>query len=316
MKRTRYRPTSTTAAATSGFTLVELITAASLMTVMMLGVVEIFGIVTETAAEAEAQNFAHQQMRPFFDTLNRDLRGLTHDGYFYINLRRCSYNTTSSQWQFTTRSPGEQDYAFFSLAFVSIGQWGGTWDTDQNANAAELVYTNSVLTPTQQLEVSNRDVGVRRALLGGVWLLNGENPSSSGEDADHWSNSQCYLANLLVSANLRRVAGAWTDLTIWPWIAGDKAVSGGTTHNLLSLKRVMSSCTSEFFVERWNPVGNGSWSRANLSAGPTGNQSSFWPTALRVTVVVHDPSSEEPLPEGQKRFQGYALQEVFFLGDR
>ncbi len=319
MKRTRYHPTSTSAAAPSGFTLVELVTAASLMTVMMLGVVEIFGIVTQTASEAEAQNFAFQQMRGFFDTLNRDLRGLTHDGYLYISLQKCLYNTTSSQFEFLARVPTVEDYAFSSLAFVSIGQWGGTWNPAEYANAAELLYTNNVLTPTQRLKVSNRNVGVRRAPLGrGVWLLNGENPSSSGEDADHWSGSQCYLANLFASATYRRVnSGSWTDLRIYPWIASDKAVDGGAA-NLPSLKRVMSSCTSEFFVEWWYPQGGGgkgSWQRvASRAYQPAG--SLIWPPALRVTVVVHDPSSEEPLPEGQKRFRGYALQEVFFLGDR
>ena len=84
----------------------------------------------------------------------------------------------------------------------------------------------------------------------------------------------------------------------------------------------MASCTSEFLVDMWLADLNssaGGWYRLGSTFMPystTGANANRWPLALRVTVVVHDPTATGTLPEDRKRFQGYALQEVFYLGDR
>jgi type II secretory pathway pseudopilin PulG len=324
VERTRDRRRSVRRGAAGGFTLVELVTAASLMTILMLGVVEIFGIVTQTASEAEAQNFAFQQMRAFFDTLNRDLRGLTREGYFYLKLNRWYYDPTSSTWLFAANRAvtAADQHALYGLGFVSVGQWTGVWDTNpQSATAAELLYTTNVATPTDLLKVQNRDVDIRRGVLGrGVWLVNGQTSGSAGQSGDHWNTGgPCFLANLLASAGYRRVAATdWDRLTVWPWLAASKTVYGGSA-NAPGLTRVMASCASEFYVNLWQAHLNssaGGWASPAFSGTPQGSTAVYWPTALRVTVVVHGPGSTEPLPAEQKRFQGYALQEVFFLGDR
>jgi len=330
MRRTRDRRTSVRRGAAGGFTLVELVTAASLMTVMMLGVVEIFGIVTQTASEAEAQNFAFQQMRTFFDTLNRDLRGLNRDGYFYLKPNRFIYDSAQSTWTWSAaRAPSLiSDHAAYGLAFTSVGQWTGVWGTTspQSANVAELLYTTNVITPTAIQNVGGRDVGIRRGILGrGVWLVNGQSPGATGQPGDHWSTGQYFLGNMLASATYRRVvadAANWDQLKIWPWLAVSKTVDGGSTR-APGLTRVMASCTSEFLVDMWKAdvsSGAGGWNHLAFPGVPyntvQGLYCNTWPAALRVTVVVHDPTSTEARPDDQPRFRGYALQETFYLGDR
>jgi len=317
----------------AAFTLVELITAASLMTVMMLGVVEIFGTVTTAATKAEAQNFAYQQLRSCLDALNQDLRGLTHEGY--LAFRGASL-TESSDWSTFTWSPANfrtsgvptaTDYAFYSLGFVSVGQWVGTWNTSANANAAELLYTNSVFTnpdlsaPNGRLNIEGRCLDPRRGILGrGVWLLNGQAPGSgSPQERDYWASSSCFLAQLITTSTLRPVTSSsdtlsdWSNLQIWPWLAASKTVDGGTD-KIAGLSRVMASCVSEFRVDRWLPY-NTYWTATSYTYLSTGNYSP-WPTALRITIAAHDPKSSEPKPANQNRFQGYVLQEVYYLGDR
>jgi hypothetical protein len=34
-----------------------------------------------------------------------------------------------------------------------------------------------------------------------------------------------------------------------------------------------------------------------------------------VTITIHDPDDRKALPSGDQRFRGYAMQEVFWIGD-
>ncbi|HUS45587.1 MAG TPA: hypothetical protein VM219_06095 [Phycisphaerae bacterium] len=282
----------------AAFTLVELVTAASLMTVMMIGVVEIFGIITETASEADAIHFAQQQARAVLDHLDRDVRGMTREGYLKI-----------THWPTPGKADEEEEYRSDALSFVSIGSWKSAFDSQQ-ASAAEVLYTTNVRTPTQFLRVYNKanEEDHRRGVLArGTWLMVGE--PGTGLDTDDKSNA-AYLSELLASAgSLGRSAIGST--TVWPW-------SGRTMESVepWSLARVMACCVSEFFVEYWDPkekkwVGDG-----GLASAPGSRESV---PAIRVTVAIHDPDDHSPPPadtDGSKeRFRGYAYQQVFWIGD-
>ena len=217
---------------TRGFTLVELITAASLMTVMMLGVVEIFGTVTETAAEAEVQNFANQQLRTFFDSLNRDLHGFTRQGYLKITPGTVTQAGTGGITA-TSSVPDGNSYGFYALAFVSLGQWkkgmdSGTYDSTANtmadALAAEVVYTNDVYTPTSLLTINGVQTDVRRGVIGrGAWIMNASSHAGSDrgqQTSDYAANfgATPFLAGMYAgSATGRRIdQGDGATVKVWP----------------------------------------------------------------------------------------------------
>jgi hypothetical protein len=178
---------------------VELITATALMTVMMLGVVQIFAIVTQAAGDAQAMEFAIQQQRALFDTLYNDFNGLTREGYLRIakgyfdvttavgtNAPLAAFPTiipTLATYRSGTMKPAntippplpitiagaalancESWYGCDTLQFVSIGQFRSVspnppWNNASGganataSGAAEVMYTNNVLTPTNFLYV-------------------------------------------------------------------------------------------------------------------------------------------------------------------
>jgi type II secretory pathway pseudopilin PulG len=320
---------------TRGFTLVELITAASLMTVMMLGVVEIFGIVTETAAEAEAQNFANQQLRTFFDVLNRDIHGMAHQGYLKIGPCAVTQAPTGAITSNPT-SPDTNSYGFYTLAFVSLGQWkksmnSGTGDSPlanpttgaylTDALAAEVVYTSNVWTPTALLTINGAQTDVRRGILGrGVWIMNNSTNRASGGDPqtiDYSANfgSIPYFTGMLLDtsvANRRIDKGAgWATVNVWPALRANKF----TSTNSGSLSRVMSSCVSEFLVERWDDAATPPvWTKDAFTFDPHSAAPSRGPRGLRVTAAVHNPDVLETRP-ASGRCQGYAMQEVYWISD-
>jgi len=323
-------------AAQAGFTLVELITAASLMTVMMLGVVQVFAIVSETATEAEGIHFAQQQMRAFFDRLNTDLRGMTREGYLQIihNTHRDTISTPDGR---TSSGP----YSADTLAFVTVGPCQTQMTEPSRAKhgaCAEIVYTNYVKTPSDVLSINSRGeekrLDARRGILGrGAWLLDGNLGGASDTDSE---SAFRYLCDLYRAEN--EPAGTLSDrigkkggsLTIWPWLGSDEAPSEQPE----SLNRVMACCVSEFYVEVFDPSDYGGTAGASgdlfesapedmtykytWSDQPTTsarNAPDGWPRALRVTVAVHDPDDSSTLPRDQKRFRGFAMQEVFWFGD-
>jgi len=271
---------------------VELVTAASIMTIIMIGVVEIFAVVTQTAAEAEAMHGAYQQMRATLDRLNCDLRGITPEGYLKI----------------TTATPtgGDSNYHSDTLAFVSVGRYSGTYDQDCRAGAAEIIYTTNVTTPTSFLTIDGKTVDPRRGVLArSAWLMSGQSDSSAAETQDKAKAS--YLGELYASlggTSSLSVNRAQTKVT--PFLPGDTGTPDA------SVRRIMTTGTSEFFVEYGYDGKN--WKHETKTFKPG---DSDWPRALRVTLAVHDPDDRGPLPPsppGPGRFQGYALQEVFWIG--
>ena len=300
----------------AGFTLVELVTAASLMTVLMMGVVEIFGIVTETAGRAEGAHFAHQQMRPLFDRLYTDLRGMTREGYLSIT-------------QATAKNPTGTGplYHIDTLAFVTVGPCISSWTTTPKQGlAAEVVYTNNVYTPTNLWKVESDggsvDVYARRGLLGrGQWMLAGETGGAATDREDR--SAAATVAEIFSDQGLRnstRVKKQGTYLTVWPW-----STLAGVSQEPNSLSRVMASCTSEFYVEVYDPQTQAfqiesttnrtqDWWWSTATNTDTELVKKTWPQAIRVTVAVHDPGDSSRVKTNE-RARGYALQEIFWISD-
>jgi len=325
-----------------GFTLAELVTAASLMTVLMLGVVEVFGIVVETAGEAEGIHFAQQQARAFFNRLHTDIRGMTREGYLAIQKGKVADpdpHDDDDDYDYDGGAAWESEYGADTLAFVTVGPCRSQMNDDpQDAASTEVVYTNHVETPNQMLQVDGEAVAPPRGILGrGLWLLGG----TAGGGPWGGQSWHGYLSNLFVDENedyvtapqppaeppLPRILTSDADgLRVNPWLREQGAMAGG---NADSLSRVMACCVSEFFVETFDPTASGqnpeywkggtaagwtyrwSWSGRDTDAEPI----ETWPPAIRVTVAIHDPGTADKLPDGQDRFRGYVLQETFWLGD-
>jgi type II secretory pathway pseudopilin PulG len=279
------------------FTLVELVTAASIMTIVMIGVVEIFGIVTQTATDAEAIHGAHQQMRATLDRLNRDLRGITPEGYIRIDANE------------TTGTSGEtKPYATNSLAFVSVGRYFGAYDPQTcRAGAAEILYTTNVRTPDTflKIKVDTKVVTVdhRRGVLArSAWLMSGQFDINAAEDQDKAKAS--YLGNLYASlGGTSPLSVGRPSTSVVPFLPGDTGTPDA------SLRRIMTTGTSEFFVEYWDDASS-SWKNETKTFSPGSER----PRAIRVTLAVHSPDDRGPLPAGG-RYEGYALQETFWLGN-
>jgi hypothetical protein len=338
--------------------LVELVTAASLMTIMMLGVVQVFAIITKTAADAEGLSFAQQQARALFDRLHDDLRGMTREGYLCIK-----HNTYLGAPGSTT------EYACDTLAFVTIGPCSSSWaSTPYNGGAAEVVYTNNVVEPDyyNTKKWANDPGDPRKGVLGrGQWLWRPDGmPGTTGDSGDSpfSSGTPNYLCDMFAgqpdwgsqTPALDRVTKAPPPptgakigyLKVWPWTA----VKGVSLYPQ-SLRRVIASCVSEFYVESFNPRGvdispeagqtlrmdwiedTYRWGSRFTSHAPTdvhrpGSSTNpdtntpdhtlkSWPRALRVTVAIHDPADTKPPRAGATatRFQGYAFQETFWITD-
>jgi type II secretory pathway pseudopilin PulG len=324
MRRRTGRP------AAPAFTLVELVTAVALVSIMMLGVVEIFTMITDTAAEAEAAANAQQQMRGLFDQLHRDLRGLTRDGYLRIESNWSIPVETQvggrDVWQMCDPVPATDPtvadktraYAVNTLAFTSLGQWEGTFNPQQaRSAAAEVLYTNYTKTPGQYLTLGTRTTreDPRRGVLGrAAWIMDGT-AGAGNEWVDQ--SKAAFLGQLVVDG----LAYPGTHTVVDPWVAGLAFPSSPET-----LRRVMVTCASEFYVEYWEETWasnrwDGQW-RNRPEGGAAAlwtYESPVWPKALRITAVVHDPGDIGPAEldssGNPKRHRGYALQEVFWLGD-
>ena len=325
----------------SGFTLVELVTSASLMTVLMLGVVQVFAIITQTASEAEGVHFAQQQLRAMFDRLHQDLRGMTREGYLKIRpfLSSDPVNPTVR-------------YQRDTLAFVTIGRCTSTFASQPyEGTAAEVVYTSNVRTPNTLLKVDTAGgagqlVDARRGILGrGQWIMAGGTGGGTASDYEDRSRL-AYLCNLFtnqqqtgggVGGGEDRITKGGQHLVVYPWTATE----GLPSQHPETLKRVMASCVSEFYVEVFDSEAGGTANPGGSNQGPgtptkyfkslagnyawswnPGGTEPFkpWPRAIRVTVAVHDPADSGP-PQRYgdgitlRPFRGFALQEVFWLGD-
>jgi len=343
-------------AARSGFTLVELVTAASLMTVLMLGVVEVFAIITTTAGEAEGIHFAQRQARATFDRLNTDIRGITREGYLQVTKGKYKYDTEKASSNPVDHQPNSdanqsnanQWYACDSLALVTLGPCRSelhTGNTASEAACAEVLYTNHVKTDDsggqerEFLYVDDAFVDPRLGVLArGAWILNGDVSGEAVGDPSRGDRSEYNFlgelfrgennpeADILTSSTaIERVKSADEALHIWPWLEQDiDDLSGGATdEETLSLNRVMGCCVSELYVEvlrQTRDDGNDLWK----SQGDTytwskkydaGERPRSWPPAIRVTLVVHDPEDTGEDKDPDERYRGFAMQEIFWLGD-
>lgn len=325
----------------TGFTLVELVTSASLMTVIMLGVVQVFAIITRTVAEAEGVHFAQQQLRAVFNRLHNDLRGMTREGYLRINRLEGTDPTVASSPQ----------YHRDTLAFTTIGRCAPIFrplPKGDEGLAAEAVYTSNVKTPNTALKVehssgSPNNVDARRGILGrGQWIMGGGSSPGTAQDLQDTS-VPTYLCDMFEDQQKSgggsddRISKVGPYLIVHPWTA----IEGLPSQHAETLKRVMASCVSEFYVETFNPPAGGGGGIAPGGGGATTDyfqdiagtytwrgatgatlHTHTWPRAIRVTIAVHDPGDASP-PERYpaphdntvKPFRGFVLQEVFWLGD-
>jgi hypothetical protein len=295
-------------AARRAFTLVELVTAASLMTVIMVGVVEIFSIVTQTAGDAEGMVFAQSQARAFFDRLHNELRGMTREGYLRIvhnsinAIPDASGRYVLAGPQPTTGDPkvinngdkpnadlADRYYAADSIGFVSVGQFSSTFtQTNLNPSLAEVLYSNNVISSKTVLSVSTTAAGgsaygngvavnPRRGILArGQWLFGVGQAASANDLVDNgaakflsdmlatqpapakFSPSPTVAAAVWPTTALDRVSIAKTNpgmsagyLMVTPWIS-----QLGMDDRPPTLRRVLASCCSEFYVEAYDPGGS------------------------------------------------------------
>lgn len=306
-----------------GFTLVELVTAAGLVSMMMIGVVEIFGVITETAAEAEGISFSHQQLRGLFDALQRDLQGMTREGYLRIDASYCNAQGAPG----TPAGDTESLYAAHSLQFVTVGSFEGIFDTDRHATAAEVCYTSKVIYApgiTQYPNMYRRIPGrssredIRRGVIArAAWLLDGN--AGAAADVDDASRAR-YLSELSAESQNPR---PHEHVYVSPWREG-----GPVPNDAETLRRVMATCASEFYVEYWdegavnqNDNTQGGW---RSETRQWDSDSDHWPKAIRVTAAIHHPqetAEEEAVyaDTGQvseeQRHRGYVLQQIFWIGD-
>ncbi|HUU82795.1 MAG TPA: hypothetical protein VM243_04745 [Phycisphaerae bacterium] len=306
--------------AAGAFTLVELVTAASLMTVMMIGVVQIFAIVTKTAGDAEGLQFAMEQGRSFFDTLHRDVQGLTRDGYLRIVKGYVPQAATTQPVATILPATTTAWYGTDTLAMTSVGLWSGVWaptEPQPIAPAAEVVYTRNVFTPDARLTVDGKPLNDERCgILGrGQWLFGGQGGAAGNAEDYAKVSALCSLFNQPgVASPTNRYVDPRSDLVVWPV----KSASGTPDHPQ-SLQRVMACRVSEFYVEYLaydTTKGDYDWQRQSgvLDCRP-GNPVGC-PRAIRVTIAIHDPDDRSPTPlAAGTRYRGYAMQEVFWIGD-
>jgi hypothetical protein len=300
----------------SAFTLVELVTAAALMTIMMLGVVQIFGMITQTAGETEGYQFAAQQQRAILDTIHRDVAGMTRDGY--IRISAAALTSTAG-------------YGNDTLALTTVGSLTGSWSS-ASAAAYETVYTTHVFTPYAMLILNSSSadsshplMDQRCGLLGrGTWLFSGTGGNSFGYPPDEYYSH----GDVSKKPTLAELAADPTNsmypldyLKVWP-VASDGGYPASA--NAPSLRRVMASRCSEFYVEGLYFSANSDptksdykWSHLSATSYPGLNKtgSGYCPRAIRVTLSIHSPDDRAPVPTASGRFRGHAMQEVYWIGD-
>jgi len=330
-----------------GFTLVELITAASLMSLMMLGVVQIFGIITQTATDAQGAAFAMEQGRALMDAIHRDIRGLDRTGYFKIQVSDTNVNGVPGTFTDpvipTTAPPAGVPvfstamnnaitwYSSDCLAMTSVGFAEGQNSTPpiRRATGAEVVYTTNVLTPTALLTVNSNSVDPRRGVLArAAWLI-GPAGGIQGTTSDAEDTSAArVLADLSSGRTLDRLsvlAAAHVSsslVQVTPILTSGGATAGGL---IWQVRRVAACCTSEFRIDALEttiagtpPITTTQWTRrlwTIMPAQPGVAGDRECPRAIRVTVAFHDPADKSPTPGASGRYEGYALQETFWIGD-
>ena len=340
-RRRRFRPTR-------GFTLVELITAASLMTLMMLGIVQIFAIITETAGQAQGNAYAMEQGRALLDAIHRDIRGFDRSGYFKIRKSDTKEDGTPGTPVLDPGVPTVRPkpgvpvmsganvitwYATDCLALTSVNYWEGQKGgaSLRKSTGAEVVYTANVKTPTTRFEVgsSAQKVDPRRGLVArGIWLVGGSSATSDGSDTSDGSAAvvMADLASGKTDDRLKLPAGKDSNtLAVSPIKVAPLSTAAGwatLTGDVWQVRRVATSCTSEFLIESLDTdtASTATWSRKEYTVTPfpplvTTGIDKACPQAIRVTIAIHDPSDKTPSTGPSKRYEGFTLQEVFWISD-
>ena len=340
-RRRRFRPTR-------GFTLVELITAASLMTLMMLGIVQIFAIITETAGQAQGNAYAMEQGRALLDAIHRDIRGFDRSGYFKIRRSDTKEDGTPGTPVLDPGVPTVRPklgvpvmsganaitwYATDCLALTSVNYWEGQKGSTslRKSTGAEVVYTANVKTPNTRFEVvsSAQKVDPRRGIVArGIWLVGGSSATSDGSDTSDGSAAvvMADLASGKTDDRLKLPAGKDSNtLAVSPIkIAPLSTAAGWTTltGDVWQVRRVATCCTSEFLIESLDTdtTSTATWSRKEYTVTPipplvTTGIDKACPQAIRVTVAIHDPSDKRPSTGLSSRYEGFVLQEIFWISD-
>ena len=161
----------------------------------------------------------------------------------------------------------------------------------------------------------------RCGLLGrGTWGLTGHaGAATDQEDATKVASLGEMEANL--SANPDNYRRSQNNLTVWPVTSTDGYPSAT---NAPSLREVLASRCSEFYVEylvfdKTQTPPDYVWKhdvRDIYAGATTAAANGVFPRAIRVTTAIHDPDDRGPLSSATPpRFRGYAMQEVFWIGD-
>jgi hypothetical protein len=328
---------------------VELITAASLMTLMMMGVVQIFAIITETASEAQGNAFAMEQGRALLDSIHRDIRGFDRGGYFKIQKWDTKEDGTTETTATVKTPPSTRPnpgipifngtnavtwYSSDCLALTSVGYWEGQKGsaTPRRTLGAEVVYTANVKTPATRLEItSGHRMDPRRGLLArGVWVVDPTPPVPSTANDGLNASDRSRGATLIDLGSGKAIdrlsipdgtqAGAASPIVVAP--LSDAKGWNTAAAEVWQVRRVAASCTSEFLVETLEMPLTGvlpTWTRRPWTvvpiSGTTTSTDRECPRAIRVTVAAHDPNDKTPRTGPSMRYEGYALQEIFWISD-
>ena len=96
--------------------------------------------------------------------------------------------------------------------------------------------------------------------------------------------------------------------------------ANATSDTTWQLRRVAACCVSEFLVETLEiPTSSTfqftrrAWTVKPMAIGATTDRQA--PLAIRVTIAIHDPSDRKPSTGTSGRFEGYTLQETFWVSD-
>jgi len=279
------------------------------------------------------------------DAIHRDIRGFDRSGYFKIQVSDTDVSGlhgafTDPGIPSTPPAPGvhifwENPITWYSsdcLALTSVGFAEGQNNTTiKRATGAEVVYTTNVRTPVSRLTVNNNKVDPRRGVLArAAWIIGPKDVTGTTSNADDTSAARV-LADIGLGTGrtpdrLNRPEGkdatnalAVSPVQVTPILTGGGATSGG---NIWQVRRAAACCASEFRIDALEIITSGTpavartqWTRRPWAIMPVTSADAECPRAIRVTVAFHDPADKRPTPGASGRYEGYALQEVFWIGD-
>lgn len=289
-----------------GFTIIEMIVAAVTVTVVMLGLIQVFRMATDAVSGASDAQEAYQQARGIFEMLRRDLAGLTKDGYLRIRKKELRGKAGGETAGF---------YSVDCLAFTSTGTHPGVSPgISENimAPAAELVYTTLAITPGKSwlsFPWESSPHSIRKGILARQVLIV---YSDALVDPVKQYKHDVSKATSLMQLQAPELRYGSYYIYEYPYSAEHKY----TSRSYL-LDRILATRVGEFRVE-YLPDASDTWIRGPSSGSITWAGSSVdWPRALRITVVIFGPEDNAPPAESpnfvNSKFRGYVFQEIFDL---